>query len=245
MKDSTVQKLLNSQAVVILTGAGISAASGVPTFRGADGLWKNYRPEELANYQAFIRNPELVWDWYSWRRDLIKKVNPNTAHVALVEFERILNNFFIVTQNVDNLHQRSGSKNVIELHGNIMHSKCINCENIYFDEKVYRQALPHCELCNSLIRPAVVWFGESLPLGALTESQKLAANCQVFLSVGTSAVVEPAASLPFIARDRGAYVIEINKDETPLTPYAHEFIGESAEKYLPELLHHLKILNLK
>jgi NAD-dependent deacetylase len=243
MNQITLKKLYSSESLAILSGAGISAASGVPTFRGPNGLWKNYRAEELANYHAFIKQPELVWEWYSWRRGLINRVKPNAAHLALVDLESIFNNFTIITQNVDNLHQKAGSKKVIELHGNIMRSKCIHCDYQCVDEKSHTDKLPECPNCQSLVRPDVVWFGETLPLEALHKSQKIASSCQLFLSIGTSGVVEPAASLPFIAKENGAYIVEINRDETPLTAYVDDFINQSAEIVLPEVLSQLK--NLK
>jgi NAD-dependent deacetylase len=240
MIETLINKLENSRSVVVLTGAGISAASGVPTFRGKDGLWKQYRPDQLANYQAFKRDPELVWEWYLWRRNLIKGVQPNAAHFALRDLEKIIPEFTVITQNVDNLHQLSGVRNVIELHGNIMRSKCIDCGKTYEEDILLEQGIPRCPECDSYIRPDVVWFGESLPVDALRRSHKLASECEILLSIGTSGVVEPAASIPYIARDSGAFVAEINTDTTPLTPVADVFLQHSVEILLPEIVGQLR-----
>ncbi len=234
------EKLLNrlseATTVVVLTGAGISAASGVPTFRGKDGLWNKFNPQELANVDAFLRNPKLVWEWYAWRRELIKKVKPNMGHYALVDLENFFSEFSIITQNVDNLHQLAGSKNVIELHGNIMRNKCHNCGKPYTEEPDPGSELPSCPHCGGLIRPDVVWFGELLPPDAIERAQQLSREAEVFMSVGTSATVEPAASLPYLAKGNGAYVLEINPEITPLSSVADESIHEPADKVLPMLV---------
>jgi NAD-dependent deacetylase len=232
-----IEILRKADSVCVLTGAGISAESGVPTFRGEEGLWKKFRPEELANFDAFIRNPDLVWEWYSYRRSLIHQVKPNPGHFALAELEGCVKNFTLVTQNVDNLHRRAGSKRVVELHGNIERSYCIECRAPARERSLDGlSGAPRCETCGGLVRPDVVWFGEMLPVEAFSEAEAAARQCDVFLSIGTSAVVYPAASLPYTALDNGAYVVEINREYTDFSSRAQEtLIGNSGE-LLPELL---------
>jgi NAD-dependent deacetylase len=227
------------RSVAVLTGAGISAESGVPTFRGEDGLWRNYRAEDLATPDAFCRDPQLVWEWYDWRRGLIADCQPNAAHHTLVQMERHFDDWTLITQNVDGLHQLAGSRNVVELHGNIWRMRCTQeCRPAWEDHTVplltTRGALPTCTRCGSLARPDVVWFGESLPGEALAAALAAAQCCQVMLVVGTSAVVQPAASLPLLALRRGAYVVEVNPQPTPLSDAAHEVIREPAASALPQ-----------
>ncbi len=224
--------------VVVLTGAGISAESGIPTFRGKDGLWKNFRAEELATPEAFKRNPALVWEWYLWRRSIIEKAEPNKGHKALVELENILgDNFLLITQNVDGLHQKAGSKRLVELHGNIWRVRCLSCGANYYDYKTFYEKLPpSCKECGGLIRPDVVWFGESLPEKALNIAFQWAMACDVFVSIGTSGVVYPAAELPFLAKRHGAKVIEINPESTPISSIADVIIREPATIGVPKLL---------
>ncbi len=235
--DSLKARIQTTQSVCVLTGAGISAESGVPTFRGEEGLWKKFRPEELANFQAFIRNPDLVWEWYAYRRKLIQEVKPNPGHYALVELERSVKEFTLVTQNVDNLHRRAGSKSVVELHGNIERSYCIECgaavPELDLDSMV---EAPRCEKCGGLIRPDVVWFGEMLPVDAYSIAEKASRRCDLFLCIGTSAVVYPAASLPYAAFDHGAFVVEINRERTELSSRAHETLLGAAGEILPQLV---------
>jgi NAD-dependent deacetylase len=235
------QKLIETmklaRRIAVLTGAGISAESGVPTFRGENGLWKKYRPEQLANFQAFIKNPQLVWEWYSYRRKLIYEVKPNPGHYALVKMEEICPEFTLITQNVDDLHFKAGSRHIIELHGNIMRSRCIQCSRI---DKSFQVQNPddslHCQ-CGGLMRPDVVWFGEMLPEKAIQTAFHAAESSDVFFSIGTSALVQPAASLPLIAQQAGAFVIEVNTEPTVLSDRLNEsLIGPSGE-ILPELLH--------
>lgn len=233
--EELLEKLRKATRVAVLTGAGISAESGVPTFRGKDGLWKKFRPEELANFDAFIRNPQLVWEWYQYRRRLISEVEPNPGHRALVELEKLLPDFAVITQNVDGLHQRAGSRKVIELHGNILRNRCIECGKVTYEVDFPKDDVPHCE-CGGLIRPDVVWFGELLPEEALEQAYMYARTSNMFFSVGTSAVVQPAASLPLEAKRYGAYVVEINTESTPLTPYADEHLRGKAGEVLPKLV---------
>ena len=226
--------------VVVLTGAGISAESGIPTFRGKDGLWNKYDPHQLASLDAFVKDPKLVWEWYDWRRQLIAKAEPNRGHKILAQMERDIEDFWVVTQNVDGLHQRAGSKNVVELHGNIWKVRCMSCKRENYD---YRTPLPEippkCE-CGGLLRPGVVWFGESLPMDALQRAYELSESAEVFLVVGTSAQVYPAAELPLVAKRSGAKLIEVNPEETPISPYADVVVREKAstglEKVAEEIL---------
>ena len=235
--EKLISTLKNATSVCVLTGAGISAESGVPTFRGEEGLWKKFRPEELANFDAFIRNPELVWEWYAYRRKLIHEVKPNPAHYGLVALERSAKNFTLVTQNVDNLHGRAGSKNVLELHGNIERSYCIQCRTVA-PEPILEggTGVPRCTKCGGLVRPDVVWFGEMLPLEVFTKAEAAARHCDIFFSIGTSAVVFPAASLPYTALDHGAFVVEMNLESTELSSRAHEVLTGKAGEILPDLL---------
>lgn len=235
--DKLLATLQHARSVCVLTGAGVSAESGVPTFRGEDGLWKKFKPEELANFDAFINNPELVWEWYTYRKQVIKNVQPNPAHLALVEMEQMVPDFTLVTQNVDNLHRRAGSKNVLELHGNIERSYCIDCRTVAEDvELTPDRKAPRCEKCGGLIRPDVVWFGELLPVEIFQKASAAANRCELFLTVGTSAIVYPAASLPQVARSRGAYVVEINAEPTEISPRVHESLIGKAGEILPALV---------
>jgi NAD-dependent deacetylase len=236
LSDRLLKRLEKAYSVAVLTGAGISASSGIPTFRSKDGIWKKFKPEELANYNAFVKNPKLVWEWYGWRRNLIKNVRPNPAHYALVDLENIFKDFAVITQNVDNLHSLAGSNKLIELHGNIMRNKCIECGKPFEGDFNLKEGIPKCTTCGGMIRPDVVWFGENLPEDQIMAAQELAMRCEVFFSIGTSSIVEPAASLPYMAKGNGAYLVEINIEETPLTGSANEFIQGPADKILPELI---------
>jgi len=230
-----VEALRTAGRVVALTGSGISAESGVPTFRDAQtGLWARYDPQELATPEAFARNPRLVWEWYEWRRDLVGRAQPNPAHQALVELETRAPDFTLITQNVDGLHQTAGSRAVIELHGNIRRTRCSQ-EGVIIEE--YGDGRPpRCHRCGDFLRPDVVWFGEMLPPGALEEASEAARGCDLFLSIGTSSLVYPAAGIPYEALENGATVVEINPSETPLTPRANFVLRGRAGEVLPELL---------
>ncbi len=235
------------RSLAVLTGAGVSAESGVPTFRGEGGLWRSYRPEELATPQAFRRDPELVWQWYDWRRGLIDACQPNAAHFTLAEVESQAGShsaagapaagpdFVLVTQNVDGLHRLAGSRNVLELHGNIWRQRCTRgCRPPWIDRRVPLPEIPpRCPECGALARPDVVWFGESLPGPVLESALAAARRCQLLLVVGTSALVQPAASLPLLALDAGAQVIEINPQPTPLSDAVHQVIRQPAAVALP------------
>ncbi len=222
--------------VTALTGAGVSAESGVPTFRGADGLWKKHRVTDLATPEAFRRNPKLVWEFYNWRRELIARVSPNPAHYALAKLENKKPGFVLITQNVDGLHRMAGSINVLEIHGSIWKLRCTSCLYQEEDRRVPLPELPRCPECKALLRPGVVWFGEALDHDILDQAFRASGNCEVMLVIGTSAVVHPAASLPMEARARGARIIEINPEETPQSVMADIAIRGKAGIVLPEIV---------
>lgn len=232
--------LTRGACVTVLTGAGISAESGVPTFRGEDGLWKNYRAEELATPQAFSANPTLVWEWYDWRRGVIAGKEPNPAHYAITDLENIFERFLLITQNVDGLHRRAGTKNLVELHGYIFGVRCVaegkTKENL---DVPLRAIPPRCD-CGAMLRPDIVWFGEALPEHALAAALGASRACDLMLVVGTSAVVQPAASMPLLAKQSGAFVMEINPDPTPITPYVDLTLQGKAGELLPEVVAALK-----
>lgn len=228
--------LAEARAVAVLTGAGISAESGVPTFRGAGGLWRQFRPEELATPEAFARDPRLVWEWYDWRRQKIAAAEPNAGHRALVRLERQAPRFALVTQNVDGLHERAGSRRVIRLHGDIWSVRCLGCGQSRREERVPLPELPpHCA-CGGLLRPDVVWFGEALPAGAWAEAEQAVRASEVLLVVGTSAVVYPAASLIPLARTAGARVIEVNPEVTAFSSLVDSSLRGTAGEILPQLV---------
>ncbi len=229
-------RLSKAQRVVALTGAGISAESGVPTFRGADGLWKSYNATDLATPEAFSRNPKLVWEFYLWRRRLIASCSPNPAHYALVTLEERIPEFTLITQNVDGLHRKAGSRNVIEIHGNLWRTVCVECGNGFLDTRTEMEIPPRCERCGGMLRPGVVWFGESLDPLLMSQSIDALENTEVLLIIGTSGVVQPVASFGSIAKARGAYVVEINLEETPQSHlYSAVILGKAGE-VLPELV---------
>jgi len=236
-----IQKLRAAQRVTVLTGAGVSAESGVPTFRDAQtGLWAKFKPEELATPRAFRQNPKLVWEWYAWRRQLVADVKPNPAHLALVELAERFPEFQLITQNVDGLHQRVGSRNVIELHGNITRTKCFEENTIVTEWPDRGDIPPKCPRCGGLLRPDVVWFEEALPEVEMDLATRASISCDVFLSIGTSSLVYPAAGLPIAAMRRGATLVEINPQPTPLTAQAQFVLSGPAGVVLPELVKHLR-----
>ncbi|MGB5487356.1 MAG: NAD-dependent deacylase [Lysobacterales bacterium] len=240
-----ITTLRSVRKILVLTGAGMSAESGVPTFRDdLTGLWKKFRPEELATPEAFMDHPQIVWDWYADRRRNIDKVHPHAGHLALVEMEQLFESLLLVTQNVDGLHQRAGSSEVVELHGNIMVSICSKTgkriENSWIESNPGRPpASPHHT--QGLARPAVVWFGEQLPADAMNRATLAALECDACFSIGTSTLVQPAASLPFVALNAGAVVIEINPNSTPLSSEANFSLQATAADALStitaELVH--------
>ena len=234
-----VRRLARAGRAAVLTGAGISAESGVPTFRDPEGLWEKFEPQELANAEAFLENTELVQEWYAHRRKLVTETRPNPGHEALADLERIVPAFTVITQNVDNLHQRAGSREVVELHGNLMRSYCMDCggEANDIDMTALKSGNPAvCEDCGGLIRPDVVWFGEMLPEGAMESAHEAASQADVFLSIGTSAVVYPAAGLPAAAKEQGAYVAEINVKRSALSDAVDEVVLGKAGEVLPQLV---------
>lgn len=243
------ERIYSSRKVAILTGAGISAESGIPTFRDKDGLWTKISPEEMANFDAFYKNTQIVSEWYQKRREIIEHTLPNAGHFALRELEHLFPSFHIITQNIDGLHQKAGSEKVIELHGNIMRNYCIDCKKYYeLDEfeSIYEHTENHIPKCNcgGLIRPDVVWFGEQLPRKALEKAFQTAEEADLFFTIGTSAYVRPAADLPIIALQNGAYVIEINPSKTGLTNFTHLHLQGKSGEILPKLLEEIS-LNLK
>lgn len=219
--------------VVVMTGAGCSAESGVPTFRGEDGLWRNYNPMELATPQAFSRDPKLVWEWYLWRMSLIAKCRPNPAHYTIAKMEHAFDDFLLVTQNVDGLHHHAGSKRLVELHGNIWRAKTVSAGDkmmFEFAEPELKQIPPNHPQTGEMLRPDVVWFGEALDPRVMDQAIESTRGCNLMLVVGTSGQVQPAASFSFMAKDNGAYIVEINRDPTPLTPYADvSYQGKAGE----------------
>ncbi len=229
--------LQKTERLVALTGAGASQESGLRTFRDAQtGLWAQYKPTELASPEAFARDPKLVWDWYAWRREAIKGVRPNPGHDALVEMEKRVPTFTLITQNVDGLHRFAGSKNVLELHGNIQKVRCADCRTFTETWGDDSESVPRCEKCGGLLRPDVVWFGEALPRAELESAVEAARTCQIFFSIGTSGVVQPAASLAHAARNKGAVIVEINAEQTPLTYKTDYFFEGKSGEILPELV---------
>lgn len=256
------------QKVGILSGAGLSAESGIPTFRGKDGLWNKFNPVELATLEAFKRVPETVWKWYLWRMHLIAKAKPNPAHFAISKMEKLFPEFLHITQNVDGLHRESGNKNFVELHGYIFQGKCRDCGKVYPEEefsKVFPYAgkdflrnlsketfkkeileklkledLPECPNCGSIIGPGVVWFGESLPEEAIEKAVNFSKRCDVMFVVGTSALVQPAASIPLMAKESGTVLVEINPESTPISAYCDFTFRDSVSSVLPKLVKELE-----
>ncbi len=225
-----------SRHVAALTGAGVSAESGIPTFRGLGGLWRGRDPMSLATPQAFARDPAVVWEFYNWRRDLVSRAEPNPAHRALVRLAEIAPRFSLITQNVDRLHHRAGSAGVVELHGNLMDVRCTGCGRLEDRTGQTLSVLPTCEACGGLLRPAVVWFGEALPPEAWAVAERAVREAEVLLVVGTSAVVHPAAGLATLSRRLGHRVIEINPDPTPITADVDLSLHAPAGTVLPEIV---------
>jgi NAD-dependent deacetylase len=229
--------LASARSITVLTGAGISADSGVPTFRGPDGLWRNHRAEDLATPEAFERDPRLVWEWYNWRRELIATKSPNPAHVALAELERRGNDrMWLITQNVDGLHRAAGSRRLSEIHGNIWMVRCTGCGVVIEDRRVPIPILPTCDPCGALLRPHIVWFGESLDPADLRRCTETLQSCDLLLVIGTSGVVYPAAGFASVAKQAGATVVEINLDETPQSPLIDLALRGRAKDLVPQLL---------
>jgi len=247
LPESVFDRLLNANFVMVLTGAGMSAESGIPTFRDAQtGVWAKFNPEELATPQAFACDPQRVWSWYEDRREKVRAAQPHAGHVALMELESLYPTLSIVTQNVDGLHQRSGSTAVIELHGNILRSVCHLTSRPIDDEWIAQS-----EDCpplspwakGGLARPGVVWFGEALPAEAMNTAMEVAIRCDFCFSIGTTSLVQPAASLPLLALEHGACLVEINPQETPLSLHADHCLRGTAAEQLPGLVRQIRDAN--
>jgi NAD-dependent deacetylase len=234
----TRARIASAQSIAVLTGAGISADSGVPTFRGATGLWRTYRVEELATPGAFAREPRLVWEWYDWRRSVIATVRPNAGHDALAALEHHRDRFTLITQNVDGLHAQAGSRRLLELHGNIWQMRCTVCGAVSTDRRVplpLTPQLPACVHCSGLLRPHIIWFGESLDSSVIQLAIDAATSCELFLVIGTSGVVQPAASLASMAREAGAWVVEVNPERSAI-PAIHCWVAGRAAEIIPLLV---------
>ncbi len=229
--------IMEASSIVVLTGAGISSESGVPTFRGREGLWNNFRPEELATPSAFSRDPTLVWNWYAWRRELISSCDPNPGHHAIASMEPSVRDFTLITQNVDGLHQQAGNSNVLELHGNIWRMRCPHCGEKDENHSVPLAAIPPlCKNCDTMLRPDVVWFGESLDPAIIEAAFHAASRCDLMIVAGTSAVVQPAATIALIALENDSTVLEINIEKTQLSSlFDHTILGRSGD-ILPDIL---------
>lgn len=233
--------LCRARRVVAFTGAGISAESGIPTFRDPGGLWEQFRPEELATPEAFERAPDRVWAWYQQRRRVIERAEPNAGHRALAEMEQYFEEFTVVTQNIDRLHQRAGSRRVLELHGTILANHCHRCGAPYWEEPLPEDRAPVCPRCGGRVRPSVVWFGELLPEEVFAEAEQAVQRCDVLLSVGTSGEVYPAAGLVWQAKLAGVKVIEVNPKPTQLSSLADILLRAPAAEALPALLDRLRL----
>ena len=235
-----IAALRDARHVCVLTGAGVSAESGVPTCREAqDGLWANYNPQELATPDAFLADPALIWRWYRWRRETVAGVEPNPGHFALARLADIVPQLTLITQNVDNLHQRAGSQNVTEFHGNIFDDRCFADGSLQQGDE--ESAVPVCRDCGSNLRPGVVWFGEAIPAQALDHSCAAASACDVFLSVGTSSLVFPAAGLADLAKQSGAIVAEITPNPTANASNFDFALAGNSGIVLPELVNFLAV----
>jgi NAD-dependent deacetylase len=238
--EESVRLLHEARSLVVSTGAGISKESGIPTFRDApNALWAAYDPETLASPEGFRTDPALVWRWYNDRRAMIAKAKPNPGHLAIADLEKSFDDFTLITQNIDDLHRRAGSQNIIEVHGNVFRYRCFDrnhpIESLPQDDRVP----PKCR-CGSLIRPDVVWFGELFPEGCLERCSEVLTACEVLLVVGTSGTVYPAAGFPSLARGAGARVIEINPEVSAITPHTDIFLRGPAGEVLPDLVARLK-----
>ena len=227
-----------AKRITVVTGAGVSAASGIPTFRGPAGLWRSFRPEDLATPEAFRRDPALVWEWYAWRRDLVGRARPNRAHEVLAAWSRRVPGFTLITQNVDGLHERAGTRNVVRFHGSLWELACANrcagSPRVWTHEGAFETLPPRCGSCGGLARPGVVWFGEAIPAEAL-EAARAALDCDVCIAAGTSALVYPAAALVGEAGERGAFTVEINPEATPASSSLNLVLPRPAEQVLGDV----------
>jgi len=235
-----VERLSRADRLVVLTGAGVSSESGIPTFRGTNGLWENYGAEDLATWEAFQRDPELVWRWYEYRRQMIADAAPNLAHRAIADLEETCDDFMLVTQNVDGFHSRAGSTKPIELHGNIWRGRCTKEQTLVdLPDTPLSELPPRCESCGALVRPDVVWFGEPLPPEAYDAAYDAASDCDAMLVVGTSALIRPASSLPLVAKHGGAFVVEVNTEYTAISVLIDTTLIGRAGEVLPSLVSEL------
>ena len=233
---SLADRLSGTENIAVLTGAGISAESGIPTFRGEEGLWKKYRAEELATPGAFARDPHLVWEWYDWRREIIGSKKPHAGHAVLASWESLFPGMHIITQNIDGFHSLAGSKNILELHGNIWKLRCTREGTVTENHTTPLDYIPPlCPDCGALQRPHVVWFGESLDMAVLDRAFRLSSACDVMFIIGTSAVVQPAASLPMAAMENRALTVEINPQSTPLSSHVDYSFRGKAGDILPRI----------
>lgn len=229
--------LVQAKRIAVLTGAGISAESGIPTFRGAGGLWKQFRVEDLATPEAFRRDPQLCWEWYDWRRGIISKIKPNAGHYALADLEQRGGGFTLITQNVDGLHAAAGTQALLEIHGSIWKLRCTECASEWLDRTVPLALLPRCPACGGLARPGVVWFGENLDAKIWAAAEQAVSTCDVFLVVGTSALVYPAAGLVPLARSLHANIIEVNLEPTPVSGMVDIALTGPSGSILPQIVY--------
>ena len=230
-----IEAVKKAKTCMVLTGAGVSAESGLQTFRGMQGLWDDFNPQELATPEAFACDPKKVWEWYQWRREKLPLVQPNPGHLAIAQMEKCFKDFLLVTQNIDGLHQRAGSVNIVELHGNLNRNKCSRCGILIDNPPDSDEIPPRCP-CGGRIRPDVVWFGEMLPEALLKRAWQMAERADLFFSIGTSSLVQPAASLGLVAKNNGAVLIEVNLEKTELSGiFDHVFLGKAGQ-IMPSLL---------
>ncbi|MEN8191450.1 MAG: NAD-dependent deacylase [Bacteroidota bacterium] len=239
-----IERLKSAKSILFFTGAGMSAESGIETFRGQGGLWNKMSPQELASIDGFMSNPNLVWEWYQYRRKIVRDTGPNPGHLAIAEFEKHYDDITVVTQNVDNLHYRAGSSNILEVHGNIERNFCMDCRTFYGIEKfIDVDEAPKCPKCGGMIRPDVVWFGEMLPQDVFAEAERKAKMSDICFIVGTSAVVYPAAYIPISAKQGGSYLVEINIEMTDISGTVDCSLQGKAGEVLPNILNQIRIGN--
>lgn len=233
-----INRLRSAYHVTVLTGAGISAESGVPTFRGNDGLWNKFDADHLATPEGLLKNNALLSQFFQWKRTVLSTIKPNLGHYALVDLENRYDEFTLITQNMDNLHSLAGNKNLLELHGNLTRSYCVSCGEKFTDQPdtVFGDEIPKCVKCGGMLHPDIVLFGEPIPDRILKLAQEASATCEVFFSIGTSGFLEPAASLPYIAKANGSFVVEVSATRTQLSDHADEFISGQLGKVLPLLV---------
>jgi len=239
--DTVIEQASKAGAVAVVTGAGISSESGIPTFRGDGGLWKNYRAQDLATPDAFFKNPSLVWEWYDWRREICGKAEPNPAHFAVAEMEKSYTQFLLITQNVDGLHERAGSSKMIEIHGNIWQARCTQCHTVFGIPDYPLAEIPvKCTSCNELARPHIVWFGESYDRELLEDAMSFLSRCELLIVIGTSGMVSIPVYFAQQARSVGAFVVEINPNDSEISALANVSIRGKAGEALPEIWNRIK-----